>query len=143
MPKSGETITTKKMKEAIQKAQSKRSKPVDKPVDNHQSIGHSPVSYEGSQEAQKEALHRQPVGHSSVSYNSEEHIRESINKDSFKDLKTVLGNSEIEELIAQGLSVEQIADSLDTLLPLYAAEGITPTSAVLATGIRQLQADAR
>ena len=143
MPKSGETITTKKMKEAIQKAQSKRSKPVDKPVDNHQSIGHSPVSYESIQEVSNEALHRQPVGHSSVSYNSEEHIRESINKDSFKDLKTVLGNSEIEELIAQGLSVEQIADSLDTLLPLYAAEGITPTSAVLATGIRQLQADAR
>lgn len=143
MPKTGETITTKKMKEAIQKAQSKRSKPVDKPVDNHHPIGHQPVSYEGSPEPQKEPLHRQPVGHSTVSYNSGEHIRESIKRDSFKDLKTVLGNSEIDELIANGLTVEQIADSLDTLLPLYAAEGIKPTGAVLAEGIRQLQADAR
>jgi hypothetical protein len=46
-------------------------------------------------------------------------------------------------LIEDGLTVEQITASLDTLLPLYAAEGIEPTSAVLATGIRQLQADAR
>lgn len=143
MPKSGETRTVKEMKQAIQKAQSKRLKPVDKPVDNHQSIGHSPVSYESSPEAQKDALHRQPIGHSTVSYNSEEHIRESIKEDSFKDLKTVLGNCEIDKLISQGLSAEQIADSLDTLLPLYAAEGIEPSSAILAEGIRQLQADAR
>lgn len=143
MPKSGETRTVKEMKQAIQKAQSKRSKPVDKPVDNHQSIGHSPVSYESSSEAQKDALHRQPIGHSTVSYNSEEHIRESIKEDSFKELKTVLGNCEIDKLISQGLSAEQIADSLQTLLPLYRAEGIEPTRAVLAEGIRQLQADAR
>lgn len=143
MPKSGETRTVKEMKQAIQKAQSKRLKPVDKPVDNHQSIGHSPVSYESFPEAQKDALHRQPIGHSTVSYNSEEHIRESIKEDSFKDLKTVLGNCEIDKLISQGLSAEQIADSLDTLLPLYAAEGIEPSSAILAEGIRQLQADAR
>lgn len=143
MPKSGETRTVKEMKQAIQKAQSKRPKPVDKPVDNHQSIGHSPVSYESFPEAQKDALHRQPIGHSTVSYNSEEHIRESIKEDSFKELKTVLHNSEVDELIAGGLTVEQIADSLDTLLPLYAAEGIEPSSAILAEGIRQLQADAR
>lgn len=143
MPKSGETRTVKEMKQAIQKAQSKRLKPVDKPVDNHQSIGHSPVSYEIFPEAQKGALHRQPIGHSTVSYNSEEHIRESIKEDSFKELKTVLGNCEIDKLIAQGLSAEQIADSLQTLLPLYRAEGIEPSSAILAEGIRQLQADAR
>lgn len=143
MPKSGETVTTKKMKEEIAKAKAKRSKPVDKPVDNHQSIGHSTVSYESYSEAQKEALHRQPTGHSPVSYNSEEHIRESIKEDSFKELKTVLGNREIDELIANGLSAEQIADSLQTLLPLYRAEGIEPSSAILAEGIRQLQADAR
>lgn len=143
MPKSGETVTTKKMKEEIAKAKAKRSKPVDKPVDNHQSIGNSTVSYESYSEAQKEALHRQPTGHSPVSYNSGEHIRESIKEDSFKELKTVLGNCEIDELISQGLSAEQIADSLQTLLPLYRAEGIEPSSAILAEGIRQLQADAR
>ena len=143
MPKSGETRTVREMKEAIQKAQSKKSKPVDKPVDNHQSIGHSPVSNESSPEVSNEALHRQPIGHSSVSYNAEEHIRESINRDSFKRFNSVLSNFEVDELIAHGLTAEQIADSLDTLLPLYRAEGIEPTSSVLADGIRQLQADAR
>ena len=143
MPKSGETRTVREMKEAIQKAQSKGSRSVDKPVDQKAPIGNRTVSNESIQEVSNEALHRQPIGHSTVSHNSGEHIRESLNKDSFKDLKTVLGNSEVEELIAHGLTIEQISDSLDTLLPLYAAEGITPTSAVLVDGIRQLQADAR
>jgi hypothetical protein len=127
------------MKDGIRKAQ---SKVVDKSVDNHQSIGHSPVSNEGIPKVSNEALHRQPIGHSTVSYNSGEHIRESIYKESLKRFNTVIGNFEIDKLIADGLTVEQITDSLDTLLPLYQAEGIEPTSAVLATGIRQLQADA-
>jgi hypothetical protein len=101
------------------------------------------VSNESSPEVSNEALHRQPIGHSPVSHNSEEHIREGIYKESLKRFNTVIGNFEIDELIADGLTVEQITDSLDTLLPLYQAEGIEPTSAVLATGIRQLQADAR
>ena len=143
MPKSGETRTVREMKQAIQKAQSKQSKPVDKSVDNHQSIGHSPVSNESVSKVSNEALHRQPTGHSTVSYNSGEHIRESLNIDSLKRFNTVLGNSEVDELIAHGLTAEQIADSLDTLLPLYRAEGIEPTGAVLVEGIRQLQADAR
>jgi DNA-binding transcriptional ArsR family regulator len=143
MPKSGQTRTVREMKDGIRKAQSKNSRTVDKSVDNHQSIGHSPVSNESSPEVSNEALHRQPIGHSTVSYNSGEHIRESIYKESLKRFNTVIGNFEIDELIAHGLTAEQIADSLDTLLPLYRAEGIEPTSAVLATGIRQLQADAR
>jgi DNA-binding transcriptional ArsR family regulator len=140
MPKSGQTRTVREMKDGIRKAQSKT---VDKSVDNHQSIGHSPVSNESSPEVSNEALHRQPIGHSPVSHNSGEHIREVVYKDYLKRFNTVIGNFEIDKLIADGLTVEQIAGSLDTLLPLYAAEGIEPTSAVLATGIRQLQADAR
>ena len=55
----------------------------------------------------------------------------------------VLNNREVEELTREGITTKQIADSLDTLLPLYAAEGIKPSSAILIAGIRQLQADAR
>lgn len=144
MPKSGESRTVREMKQAITKAQSQRSNPVDRPVNRKVSIGNRTVSNESIPEVSDEALHRQPIGHSTVSYNSVEHIRETINKDSFKEeLNRVLGNREVESLIEHGLNIEQIADNLDTLLPLYRAEGIEPTSAVLAAGILQLAADAR
>lgn len=147
MPKSGETVTTKKMKEEIAKAKAKRSKPVDKPVDQSTPMD----TPECPIDMQSTVSSKASIGHSTVSYLDTpecpitriEHIRESIKEDSFKELKTVLGNREIDELISQGLSAEQIADSLQTLLPLYRAEGIEPSSAILAEGIRQLQADAR
>ena len=109
MPKSGETRTVREMKEAIQKAQSKRS-------------------------------HKQPP---EVAPTGKERIKRVSKEDLFKRSLDCLCNLEVDELIAQGLTIEQIADSLDTLLPLYAAEGIKPTGAVLVEGIRQLQADAR
>jgi hypothetical protein len=58
-------------------------------------------------------------------------------------LTSVLGHQEIESLIADGMTAGQVADSLAVLLPLYAAEGIEPTSSVLMVGIKQLKADAR
>lgn len=140
MPKQGETVTVKNMKEAIKKAQSKGAKPVD----NHAHIGHAAVSNE-------DMLHRQPIGHSGVSQNTEEHMlrQHVISKhETSKHLKEednmlVLRNQEVEELVSDGMTTEQIASCLDTLLPLYQAEGITPSSATLMAGIRQLQADAR
>jgi len=140
MPKQGETITVKSMKEAIKKAQSKGTKPVD----NHAHIGHAAVSNE-------DMLHRQPIGHSGVSQNTEEHMlrQHVISKhETSKHLKEednmlVLRNQEVEQLVSDGITTEQIASCLDTLLPLYKAEGITPSSATLMAGIRQLQADAR
>lgn len=140
MPKQGETITVKNMKEAIKKAQSKGTKPVD----NHAHIGHAAVSNE-------DMLHRQPIGHSGVSQNTEEHMlrQHVISKhETSKHLKEednmlVLRNQEVEQLVSDGMTTEQIASCLDTLLPLYKAEGITPSSATLMAGIRQLQADAR
>lgn len=140
MPKQGETVTVKNMKEAIKKAQSKGTKPVD----NHAHIGHAAVSNE-------DMLHRQPIGHSGVSQNTEEHMlrQHVISKhETSKHLKEednmlVLRNQEVEQLVSDGMTTEQIASCLDTLLPLYKAEGITPSSATLMAGIRQLQADAR
>jgi DNA-binding transcriptional regulator YhcF (GntR family) len=141
MPKSGETRTVKEMKDGIRKAQSKQPKPVDKTVDKQPLIHNSQVVIE-------EPLHSQPNHNLEVVENTKNSIyKEVVYKDSLKEFNTgywtVLNNSEFEKLIEDGLTVEQITASLDTLLPLYAAEGIEPTSAVLATGIRQLQADAR
>jgi DNA-binding transcriptional ArsR family regulator len=155
MPKSGETVTVRNMKAAIQKAQSKGSKPVD----NHAHIGHPAVSNERSPEVSNEGLHRQSIGHSTVSQNTEntDTSRQVVSNQVVKrvnlnnqnssnlnsDLNRVLRNQEVEELIAGGISIERITEHLDTLLPLYAAEGIKPSSATLMAGIRQLQADAR
>ncbi len=49
----------------------------------------------------------------------------------------------IDNLINEGLSESEIADSLATLLPLYQAEGLTPTSQLLADSILQMHRDAR
>jgi DNA-binding Lrp family transcriptional regulator len=152
MPKSGETRTVREMKAAIQKAQSKQSKPVDKPVDK-QSHNHNP------QVVNEEALHSQPNHNLQVVDNAEEHttsrqvvcnqvVKEvNLNNQNSSNLltgsQTVLDNREVEELLADGISAQQITDSLETLLPLYAAEGIKPSASVLMAGIRQLQADAR
>jgi hypothetical protein len=152
MPKSGETRTVREMKAAIQKAQSKQSKTVDKPVDK-QSHNHN------LQVVNAEALHSQPNHNLQVVDNAEEHttsrqvvcnqvVKEvNLNNQNSSNLltgsQTVLDNREVEELLADGISAQQIADSLETLLPLYQAEGIKPSASVLMAGIRQLQADAR
>jgi ethanolamine ammonia-lyase small subunit len=56
---------------------------------------------------------------------------------------SVLHNQDLQQLVSDGMSAQQIREALDTLLPLYQAEGIKPSSHVLMAGIRQLQADAR
>ena len=160
MPKSGETRTVREMKAAIKKAQSKGQQPVD----NHAYIGQSPVSNEGSQISVNQTLHRQSIGHSTVSQNTENtdtsrqdtsrQVVKEVNLESLNSSNlltsnlltgslTVLSNREVEELVADGLTADRIAEHLETLLPLYASEGITPSSAILMAGIRQLQADAR
>jgi DNA-binding Lrp family transcriptional regulator len=152
MPKSGETRTVREMKAAIQKAQSKQSKTVDNLVDK-QSHNHNP------QVVNEQALHSQPNHNLQVVDNAEEHttsrqvvcnqvVKEvNLNNQNSSNLltgsQTVLDNREVEELLAGGISAQQITDSLETLLPLYQAEGIKPSASVLMAGIRQLQADAR
>jgi len=152
MPKSGETRTVREMKAAIQKAQSKQSKTVDNLVDK-QSHNHNP------QVVNEQALHSQPNHNLQVVDNAEEHttsrqvvcnqvVKEvNLNNQNSSNLltgsQTVLDNREVEELLVDGISAQQITDSLETLLPLYQAEGIKPSASVLMAGIRQLQADAR
>jgi DNA-binding transcriptional ArsR family regulator len=145
MPAKGETRAVREVKEAMQKTQAKRSKSVEKTVDNHQSIGHPPVSNESSPEVSNESLHRQPIGHSSVSYNSEEHYKESIKSNEYKDsLKnTVIGNQEIKMLIDSGMTVEQVREAEELIAPLFAAEGLTPSSTVMSQAILQMHRDAR
>lgn len=145
MPKSGETVTVRKMREAIKKAQTKESKPAQK----QQPIGNRTVSNEGIPKVSNEGLNQASIGHSPVSSEDtdqfpitrHEHIRESLKKDSLNRFNTVLGNFEVERLTAAGMTAEQIDDSLDTLLPIYQAEGLTPTSQLLADSILQMHRD--
>jgi DNA-binding transcriptional ArsR family regulator len=138
MPKSGETATVKKMKEDIQKAQSKRSKPVDKSATNH-----------NSKVVNEEAVHSQPNHNSRVVQNSENIVskdsikdisKDSLNKylDSYEQLEVV----DVQRLLTC-MTHEQVREGLDTLLPLFTAEGLNPSSRVLADSIMQMHRDAR
>lgn len=145
MPTSGQTRTVKKMKEDIQKAKSKRSttttKAVDKTVDNI------------TQESSNHNLEVVQVHNLEVVTNKEFNYRERLSnkKDKDKDnnnlnkrerLRLVLNNQMIEELIEVGMSDQQIDDGLETLLAIYAAEGITPKPQHLVEGLMQLHRDA-
>lgn len=145
MPAKGETRAVREVKEAMQKAQSKRSKTVDKAVDNTTPIGNRAVSNGTVSEVSNESLHRQPIGHSPVSHNSEEHYKESIKSKSYKDsLKnTVMGNEQIKNLIDNGMTIEQVREAEELIAPLFAAEGLTPSSAVMSQAILQMHRDAR
>lgn len=145
MPTSGQTRTVKKMKEDIQKAKQKRSstttKAVDKTVDNI------------TQESSNHNLQVVQVHNLEVVTNKEFNYRERLSnkKDKDKDnnnlnkrerLRFVLHNQMIEQLIEFGMSDLQIDDGLETLLAIYAAEGITPRPQHLVEGLMQLHRDA-
>ena len=135
MPKSGETVTVRNMKAAINKAQSKGQQPVDNHAHNH-----------NPEVVNADKLHSQPNHNLQVVDNTKEHKKTTCYEvDILKEDAdmSVLHNQDVAQLVSDGMSAQQVRDALDTLLPLYAAEGITPSSAILMAGIRQLQADAR
>ena len=149
MPKSGETITVKNMKAAIQKAQNKHQQPVDNSGHLQPAGCNENSSYYNPQVV--------PVNNLQVVHNTDiltrgiqldKQVVEEVNLNKL-DIQPVncglevLHNQHVDELIAGGLTTAWIADALDTLLPLYEAEGITPTSAVLMAGIKQMQADVK
>lgn len=151
MPKTGQTRTVQIMHEQIRQTKAKRSqsvnKPVNKPVDDKATIGHPTVSNESSPEVSNEGLHRQPIGHPGVSQNTERTHKDRDIKvnDKNKD-KVVLRNLNVEDfdsLIDSRMTPEQIEDALETLLPLFQAEGLNPSSRVLADAVLQLHRDAR
>jgi DNA-binding transcriptional regulator YhcF (GntR family) len=150
MPKSGETATVRKMKEAIKKAQSKGQQPVDNSGHLQPTGCNENGSYHNPQVV--------PVNNLQVVHNKDILTRgiqlvkqdvKEVNSNNLLNIQLVncglevLHNQEVDELVAGGLTVAQIGDALETLLPLYSSEGITPSSAILMAGIRQLQADAR
>lgn len=139
MPKHDATRTVKEMKGVTQKSRSKGthaqplkvvSQAQPQPVDN--------------------LVHAQPngVGGTTIqgcTERGEHSIKELCIKEGYLNtryLNTVLNNLEVESLMREGIEVEAIKQGLETLMPLYQSEGITPTSTTLMAGIRQLQADA-
>jgi hypothetical protein len=141
MPAKGETRAVREVKEAMQKAQSKRSKPVNKSVDKGTPI-HNP------QVVNEEALHSQPNHNPEVVLNSEElYIDKELKvikvKDSLNNIRTVLNNQEIEKLIDNGMTLEQVREAEELIAPLFAAEGLTPSSTVMSQAILQMHRDAR
>ena len=135
MPKQGETITVKNMKAAINKAQSKHQQPVDNHGHNH-----------NPEVVNADKLHSQPNHNLQVVDNTKEHKKTTCREvDILKEDADmfVLNNEVVEQLVDNGMTAQQIKDALDTLLPLYRAEGITPSNHVLMAGIRQLVADTR
>ena len=129
MPSTGETVTTKKMKEEIAQAKTKRSK-----ASHTQPPEVVPETQPGVVE---NSLHAQPFeAGRTTSRGCTEHKEHSIKK-----VVNVLHNSEVERLILVGMTAEQIDDSLAVLLPIYQAEGLTPTSQLLADSILQMHRD--
>jgi hypothetical protein len=126
MPKTGQTRTVQKMHEEIAKAAKKKTSHKQPPevANEDLSIGNP-----------QRLPHRQP---SEVAQTQEEHIRKVINKDSFKEVKDVLGNQSRVELREAGLTDGQIDDSLAHLLDAYQAEGLTPDHDRLPGEILQL-----
>lgn len=147
MPAKGQTRTVQKMQEDIAKAKSKRSKAVEKTVNN------SP-SFTTPEVVNDKALHSQPESPpfttsfttSEVVRTPEEHIVDKNIKVKDKvNVKNSLNNLEVQDfdlLIDSGLKPEQVEAYANELLPLFAAEGLTPSSRVLADSIRQLHRDA-
>ena len=144
MARKQDSLTVRSMKAEIAQKAAKKS-----PTYTTPEVVHEEVS-----KVVNEASHTQPYTQPNrVVRNTENTVIQTaciqvvkepfIKRMNSSNLTSVLNNSEIENLIADGIEPEQIADNLATLLPLYQAEGITPTSKTLMDGIRQLKADAR
>jgi transcription termination factor Rho len=143
MPKSGETVTVRNMKAAIQKAQAKGAQAQPPEVVQLDSKQAQPEPVDNFVQIQPEGVY------GTTSEGCREHIEQGL-LSSYVDniLKSdadmsVLHNHEVAQLVSDGMSAQQIKDALDTLLPLYQAEGIKPSSRVLMAGIKQMQADVK
>jgi predicted transcriptional regulator len=143
MPASGQTRTVKKMKEDIQKAASKRSpgttKSVENHVDNNDHIHNLEVVTNHNPEV---------VDNTENTYRDKPKIDkpkiESKNKLNTKrdNLRLVLNNQSIDQLIDFGMTEDDIQDGLTTLLAIYQAEGLTPKEQHLVDGLMQMHRDA-
>jgi hypothetical protein len=115
--KKEDSMTVKKMKEDITKAKGRRTKAVDKPVDQ-EAANHNP------QVVNEEALHLQPNHNLEVVTNTENTVLRGYKEDSLKRFNTVLNNQQKAELIEAGLTEQQMIDNLQVLSDAYASEGL-------------------
>lgn len=136
MPEGNETMTVKKMKEEIAKTTKKKAlKPAQ--VQPLEVVSEKPLA-QPPEVVQPTDLHIQPpeVVNPTTSRGCAEHIFNNIYKDS-----SVLNNQQVERLKQAGMTTEQIRAATETLLPIYQAEGLTPTADLLADSILQLHRD--
>lgn len=147
MPKSGDTRAVREVKEAMAKAKAKRSKAVENLSTTNASFTTPEVVHESPQ---KEPPFTTTFTTSEVVHNTREHkeVKDSkvVKDKEVKELKDCLYNLDVvdfDKLIDSGMTPEQVADCAQTLLPIFAAEGLTPNSRTLADSILQLHRDAR
>lgn len=137
MPKSGDTKAVKEIKEANARALARRSKTVDKRVDNP-SPNHNP------EVVNEEALQSQPNHNLEVVQNTKGIPIDKV-KDKDKGNHKVISNHKVqynrELLIDAGMTDAQVDDALGHLLPLFRAEGIEPTEQVLTDAVLQMHRD--
>jgi DNA-binding transcriptional regulator YhcF (GntR family) len=139
MPKQGDTRAVREIKEANKKALAKRTR---------EQANHNPqvVNEEAHQVVNApvdNSSHSQPNHNLQVVQNTERTPIDKVKDKNINKLNIVLNNQELFELIETGLTESEIAEDLDILLPLFQAEGINPSSRVLADSILQLHRDAR
>ena len=137
MPRSGETRAVRQIKEANQKALRKRTQ--TQPPE---------VVQQAQPQTVDNSVHAQPKeGETTTSRGCTEHMNKGYTDDvkdkNINKLNIVLNNQELFELIETGLTEAEIAEDLDILLPLFQAEGLSPSSRVLADSILQMHRDAR
>lgn len=143
MPKSGDTMAVRKVKEEIAKSKAKRSSPVDKSVDKS---AHSqpPGCIENPSNHNPQVVR---VNNSQVVLNTDKEHIEVIkvikDKNSFNNLNTVMNNQQVKELIDNGMTVQQVREAEELIAPMFAAEGITPSSNVMCQAIMQMHRDTR
>ncbi len=140
MPKSGETVTVRNMKAAIQKAQAKGAQAQPPEVVQLDSKQAQPAPVDNFSQIQPKEVYG-TTSEGCIKQRNKTTCEE-VNLKEEADM-SVLHNQDLQQLVSDGMSAQQIREALDTLLPLYQTEGIKPSSHVLMAGIRQLQADAR
>ena len=140
MPKPGETVTVRNMKAAIQKAQTKGAQAQPPEVVQLDSKQAQPAPVDNFAQIQPKGVYG-TTSEGCIKQRNKTTCEE-VNLKEEADM-SVLHNQDLQQLVSDGMSAQQIREALDTLLPLYQAEGIKPNSHVLMAGIRQLQADAR
>lgn len=148
MPKQGDTRAVREVKEAMAKAKAKRSKAVENLSTTESSFTTPEVVHESSQKQPPftTSFTTSEVVHNTKNIDIDKDVKESKVKDNLNNKKTVLHNLDVSDfdfLIDHGMKPEQVEECAGVLLPLFQAEGITPSSRVLTDSILQLHRDAR